>query len=107
MLFQKNSTQHAENARDYNIKSLESTFSTSLSVMDVNRQDKNGWTPLHLTVLKKNATFLSLLLEHGADADIVTTKGWHPLHTLAKLSCHDVDRSFPKTKKAKGICHVL
>lgn len=55
--------------------------------VDVNMQDQNGWTPLHLAVLKGHAKLVSLLI-HEAEASAllpVTRNNWYPIHTAARL----------------------
>ena len=41
----------------------------------VNRQDKNGWAPLHLAARAGDISIASLLLEHEADMHLTTTDG--------------------------------
>lgn len=83
-------------------KEMLQVFKKALSTMDVNAQDANGWTALHLTVLNKNFSLFEALLASGASVDIRTNLGWHPLHTLAKLPYLEKD-SVPKTKRGKGV----
>lgn len=77
-----------------------------LQDVNLDLQDVNGWTPIHLAVLVKNFDFFSVMLESKASVDVCTKKGWHPLHTLAKL-CNRPNRKLPdvgggKNKKSNG-----
>jgi ankyrin repeat protein len=58
---------------------------------DVNAQDKNGWTPLHLLAFHPGdledipVDIVRLLLEHGADINTRDSSGQTPLHVAAEL----------------------
>ena len=47
--------------------------------MDVNLQNKYGWTPLHVSIRRNRKEMVELLLEKGADIDKVDGVGWTPL----------------------------
>ncbi len=47
--------------------------------MDVNLQNKYGWTPLHLSIRRDRRDMVAYLLEQGADIDRVDGVGWTPL----------------------------
>ena len=47
--------------------------------MDVNIQNKYGWTPLHITIRRDRRDMVAYLLEQGADIDRVDGVGWTPL----------------------------
>ena len=47
--------------------------------MDVNLQNKYGWTPLHVAIRRDRREMVTYLLEQGADIDRVDGVGWTPL----------------------------
>jgi len=47
--------------------------------MDVNIQNKYGWTPLHVAIRRDRRDMVAYLLEQGADIDRVDGVGWTPL----------------------------
>ena len=47
--------------------------------MDVNLQNKYGWTPLHVAIRRDRRDMVAYLLEQGADIDRVDGVGWTPL----------------------------
>ena len=47
--------------------------------MDVNLQNKYGWTPLHMAIRRDRREMVAYLLEQGADIDRVDGVGWTPL----------------------------
>ena len=47
--------------------------------MDVNIQNKYGWTPLHVSIRRDRRDMVAYLLEQGADIDKVDGVGWTPL----------------------------
>ncbi|CAA6804830.1 MAG: Unknown protein [uncultured Sulfurovum sp.] len=47
--------------------------------MDVNLQNKYGWTPLHMAIRRDRRDMVAYLLEQGADIDRVDGVGWTPL----------------------------
>ncbi|CAA6802955.1 MAG: Unknown protein [uncultured Sulfurovum sp.] len=47
--------------------------------MDVNLQNKYGWTPLHMAIRRDRRDMVSYLLDQGADIDKVDGVGWTPL----------------------------
>jgi ankyrin repeat protein len=47
--------------------------------MDINLQNKYGWTPLHVTIRRDRRDMVAYLLEQGADIDRVDGVGWTPL----------------------------
>ena len=49
------------------------------NVMDVNIQNRYGWTPLHIAIRRDRREMVAYLLEHGADIDKVDGVGWTPL----------------------------
>ncbi|XP_021835582.2 uncharacterized protein [Spinacia oleracea] len=51
---------------------------------DVNKQDANGDTPLHISTLEEDYETSAYLLDHGADSNIAMDKGFTPLHYAAQ-----------------------
>ena len=49
------------------------------SGMDVNMQNKYGWTPLHIAIRRDRREMVEKLLEKGADINRVDGVGWTPL----------------------------
>ena len=47
--------------------------------MDVNLQNKYGWTPLHMAIRRDRRDMVTYLLEQGADINRVDGVGWTPL----------------------------
>ena len=47
--------------------------------MDVNMQNKYGWTPLHIAIRRDRREMVEKLLEKGADINKVDGVGWTPL----------------------------
>ena len=47
--------------------------------MDINLQNKYGWTPLHVAIRRDRRDMVAYLLEQGADIDRVDGVGWTPL----------------------------
>ena len=52
--------------------------------LDVNAQDKDHNTPLHLACEHKSVNIVRVLTDHGAIVDMVNMQGQTPLHVLAK-----------------------
>ncbi|XP_021764254.1 ankyrin-1-like [Chenopodium quinoa] len=51
---------------------------------NVNEQDVNGDTPLHISTLEEDYATSAYLLDHGANCNITMDKGFTPLHYAAK-----------------------
>ena len=49
------------------------------SGMDLNIEDREGWTPLHIAIRRDRREMVAYLLEQGADIDKVDGVGWTPL----------------------------
>jgi len=47
--------------------------------MDINFQNKYGWTPLHMAIRRDRRAMVEYLLEQGADIDRIDGAGWTPL----------------------------
>jgi ankyrin repeat protein len=47
--------------------------------MDVNIQNRYGWTPLHIAIRRDRRDMVTYLLDKGADIDKVDGVGWTPL----------------------------
>lgn len=57
--------------------------------VDVNAEDREGWTPLHFAVRTKNSTVVKMLVDAGAEVDSVNDEGITPLHQcLLEQSCN-------------------
>lgn len=59
---------------------------------DVNKQNKNGETPLHKAVFNGRVRFLlaEMLIHHHADLNIVSAQGETPLHYAVRLNREDL-----------------
>ena len=77
---------------------------------DVNIQDLEGATPLHLTVDEGNEAVVAMLLEHRADINIEDNDGYTPLYqafaignvTLVELLIeHNEDASSYRTTTSR------
>ena len=55
----------------------------------VNKQDNNGYTPLHRSVIRGVENLVRLLLEHKADVNIQQKDGFTPLHLSARYRVGD------------------
>jgi len=49
------------------------------SGMDINLQNKYGWTPLHVSIRRDRREMVNILLEKGADINKIDGVGWTPL----------------------------
>jgi ankyrin repeat protein len=49
----------------------------------IDQKDKNGYTPLHLAIMKKERALAQYFLENGADVNARSHKGITPLHICA------------------------
>jgi len=47
--------------------------------MDVNLQNRYGWTPLHIAIRRNHRDMVEYLLDNGADIDRADAVGWTPL----------------------------
>eukprot|EP00795_Rhopilema_esculentum_P011628 gene11628-21870_t len=85
-------------AKDGNVPKLESLLaakkgsimSSLRKALDINCQDDNGNTALHLAALNGQREAASLLLTNDASANIPETKGNYPLHLAAFNGHHEV-----------------
>ena len=64
-----------------NISQLESILSDK-KLLDINEQDKDGDTPLHISVFLCNISAVKILLKYGADIYIKDKWGQTPLHRI-------------------------
>ena len=53
---------------------------------NINIQDRDGNTPLHMAILNNNANIVQLLLDHNANITISNNKNCTPLHTAASYA---------------------
>src|SRR5262249_6155795 len=59
-------------------------FGYADGTLDVNCLKRGDWTPLHLAAMKGQHDVAKLLLEHGANASIMTSDGYTALHCAAQ-----------------------
>lgn len=59
--------------------------------VDVNAQDRQGWTPLNFAARVKNYECVKLLLDAGADPNVPNSEGVTPLHQSLLTTPTDVD----------------
>ncbi len=64
-----------------NINSLENTLKTNKKI-NINEQDKDGDTPLHISVFLSNIKSVKILLNYGAIITIKDKWGQTPLHRI-------------------------
>ncbi len=64
-----------------NFSQLETLLKTNKSI-NINQQDKDGDTPLHIAVFMSNSPIVKLLLDYGADPFVVDKWGQTPLHRI-------------------------
>jgi ankyrin repeat protein len=55
--------------------------------INLNLREKNGYTPLHLAVMKQYLNLVRTFIEHGGDVNAKSNKGITPLH-LAAFKCN-------------------
>lgn len=60
-------------------KNLRATWLYYLCPIDIDHQDKMGWTPLHFCAQYNNITIAELLLQEGANVNIIDCYGNNPL----------------------------
>lgn len=65
-------------------------FEDNLCISSVEEKDAQGFTILHLAVLKDKFEFVNALLYHGADPNIENKKHETPLHIAARLDLSDI-----------------
>lgn len=70
-------------ACDYNFSTIE-TLLTLMKVrgVDIDSQDKNGWTALHWAIFRRKDTVARLLLVFGVDVHKTNNHGRNPLHLV-------------------------
>ena len=56
---------------------------------EVNKQDKDKDTPLHLAIRRNRSRLAGILLKHGANANVVNNEGMTPLQILSKCYFKD------------------
>ncbi|MBV0899701.1 MAG: ankyrin repeat domain-containing protein [Wolbachia endosymbiont of Fragariocoptes setiger] len=66
---------------------------------DVNYQDHEGNTPLHLAIICGNFNVIELLLDKGADSNIRDKKGNTSLHALTQIACRPKEIEATKALK--------
>ncbi len=64
-----------------NITQLENLIKISNNI-NINQQDKDGDTPLHIAIFLANAKIVKILLENNADPLIIDKWGQTPLHRI-------------------------
>ena len=58
-------------------------YLVSLPEVDLNHQDTNNYTPLHIAVHQKHAAVVEVLIDAGADIETKNAKGRSPLHVAS------------------------
>jgi len=74
----------------------------TLSLDDINIQNKYGWTLLHVAIRRDRREMVALLLENGADINKIDGVGWTPLmeaimDDMPELVKYLVDQGADKT----------
>lgn len=67
-------------------------------LLDLNVQDVNGDTPLHIAVVSDAIECLSLLIERGANMSILNHEMNGPIHVAVILNKVDILREMAKHK---------
>ena len=70
----------------------------------VNRQDKNGWAPLHLAARAGDISVVELLLEHGAEVHLETNEAEYPYQIAAFF--HGRGHPIVKVLRPEGMIDV-
>ncbi len=58
--------------------------------LDVDVQNKAGWTPMHYAVLRKRTAVVQALLAHKADPNVQSTRGKSVLHFCGERNLVDI-----------------
>lgn len=79
-------------AANVGAESIVQTLLDTKGSSNVNHQNVNGITPLAMASNRGFEDIVRLLLEHGADASLLDSRGWSPLHWAAQCGHSGVVR---------------
>ncbi len=65
-----------------NIVQLENILKNKSNLLNINEQDKDGDTPLHISVFLSNTNAIKILIDYGADIYILDKWGQTSLHRI-------------------------
>ena len=71
--------------------------------MDINAQDMDGFTPLHLASGGGQLEVVRLLVEHGADIDVKDKAGWTAFQFALVKGCDEITKLLSEHKANKKI----
>ncbi len=94
-----------------NIVQLENILKNKSNLLNINEQDKDGDTPLHISVFLSNTNAIKILIDYGADIYILDKWGQTSLHricfSMGEAKSLDILNIFIKqNKKNKNIFNI-
>ncbi len=94
-----------------NISQLEYLLKNKINSLNINEQDKDGDTPLHISVFLSNTNAIKLLIDYGADIYILDKWGQTSLHricfSIGEAKSTDILNIFIKNNhKKKNIFNI-
>lgn len=75
----------------------------------INQKNKEGFTALHLAILRKRLDIVQLLLRHEADIDLQNAQEYQSIHLAAKIGATQIAKELLKKKPAllnRSITHI-
>ncbi len=81
--------------------------------VDINLQNKAGWTPLMVAIFTSNESAANMLIDAGAKPDVQDARGYGPLHWAAYRGFESVTRRLleigvpPDLKSSAGLTPLL